>query len=181
MLFICCILGIWLNIYVSNNKRVLPEIEWSAYQVVLNWCKVGHKYSLEKAVIFLYEGIIIENVIKEGVTLDVQDVRRFKEVNLTIAANKNYALLIDAKAESTITDEARKLLASKELAHLTIAKAIIIHTQKQKILGNIYLTVNKPHVKTRLFTERSKAIAWLQSKIEHHSVKEILDGGNKKT
>ena len=141
---------------------------------------MGHKYSLEKALIFRYEGIIIENIIKEGVTLEVEDVRQFKEVNLSIAATKNYALLVDAKAESTITDEARKLLASEELAHLNIAKAIIIHTQKQKILGNIYLTVNKPHVKTRLFTERAKAIAWLQTQIENHSVKEILNEAKKK-
>ncbi len=136
---------------------------------------MGHKYSLEKAEAFKYEGIIIENVIKEGVVLEVHDVLSIKDINLKIAENKNYALLVDAKEGSTITDEARKLLASKELADFNIAKAIIIYTQKQKFLGNIYLSVNKPHVKTRLFTDRAKAIEWLKTKISDFSAKELLD------
>ena len=126
---------------------------------------MGHRYSLEKALAFRFEGIIVENVIKEGVVLEVADVISLKEINLKLAENKNYALLVDAKEGSTITDEARALLASKELAHLNLAKAIIIHTLKQKILGNIYLTVNKPHVKTRMFTSRAKALRWLNKKI----------------
>jgi len=135
---------------------------------------VGHRYILEKVEAFRLEGIIIENIVKEGVVLEVQDVINIKDINLQICKKKNYALLVDAKEGSTITDEARKLLASKELADYNIAKAIIIYTQKQKILGNIYLTVNKPHVKTRLFTSRDKAIDWLKRKISDFSANELL-------
>lgn len=141
---------------------------------------MGHRYSLEKVEIFKLEGIIIENIIKEGVELQTQDVRSIKEINLSLCDNKNYALLVDAKDESTITDDARALLASAELAHLNIAKAIIIHTNKQKILGNIYLTVNKPHVKTRLFTDREKALTWLRTKIADYSAKELLAANKNK-
>ncbi|WP_317898508.1 DUF7793 family protein [Aurantibacillus circumpalustris] len=140
---------------------------------------MGHKYSLEKVEIFKLEGIIIENIVKEGAELQTDDVRKIKEINLSLCDNKNYALLIDAKKESTITDDARALLASKELAHLNIAKAIIIHTNKQKILGNIYLTVNKPHVKTRLFTDRQKALEWLRNKISAFEAKELLSNRKK--
>lgn len=135
---------------------------------------MGHRYSLEKVEIFRLEGIIIENIIKEGVVLQVADVKSIKEINLRICENKNYALLVDAKEESSITDDARTLLASEELAKFNIAKAIIIHTQKQKILGNLYLTVNRPYVKTRLFTDREKALSWLKKKISDYSAQELL-------
>jgi hypothetical protein len=135
---------------------------------------VGHKYSLEKVEAFKLEGVIIENIIKEGVTLEVSDVVKIKEINLRLCENKNYALLVDAKAGSTINDEARSMLASAELAHFNMAKAVILYTQKQKILGNIYLRVNKPHVNTRLFTNRAKALKWLKLQISNFEVKELL-------
>jgi hypothetical protein len=136
---------------------------------------MGHRYSLEKIEIFRLEGIIIENIIKEGVVLELADVKGIKEINLQICNNQNYALLVDAKDESTITEDARALLASEELAKFNIAKAIIIHTHKQKILGNLYLTVNRPHVKTRLFTDREKALNWLRKKITDFAAKELLE------
>jgi len=137
---------------------------------------VGHRYSTEKAEAFKLEGIIIENILKEDTTLEPTDVRNIKEMNLRLCEGKPYALLIDPKAGSSITDEARVLLASKEIGDLTIAKAILIYTQKQKIIGNLYLTINRPFVKTRIFTEREKALTWLRSKISKYSAKEILKG-----
>ena len=135
---------------------------------------MGHRYSIEKAEAFKLEGIIIENIIKAGVVLEVEDVRKIKEINLKIAGNKNYALLVDPQEGSSITDEARALLASAELAPFNLAKAIVTHTLKQKILGNLYLQVNKPHVKTRMFTDREKALKWLHSQLNNQAAKELL-------
>lgn len=135
---------------------------------------MGHRYSIEKAEAFVLEGIIIENVLKQGVTLETDDVRRIKEMNLKLCKGKPYALLVDPKEKSTITDEARTLLASKELAHHNIAKAILIYTQKQKLIGNLYLQFNKPAVKTRIFTSREKALNWLHLQIGKFEAKQML-------
>lgn len=137
---------------------------------------MSHRYSTEKAEAFVLEGVIIENILKEGTTLEPQDVRSIKEINLRLCEAKRYALLVDPKEGSTITDEARSLLASKELADLNVAKAILIYTQKQKILGNIYLSINKPHVKTRLFTDREKALKWLRKQLAEFSARELMAG-----
>jgi hypothetical protein len=139
---------------------------------------MGHRYSTEKAEAFKLEGIIIENTIKENVVLEVEDVRSIKEINLRLCEGKNYALLVDPKEGSSITDEARALLASPELGQYNLAKAILIHTNKQKIIGNIYLRVNKPFVKTRMFTNREKALVWLRQQISDASAKAILAAGN---
>ena len=135
---------------------------------------MGHRYSIEKAEAFKLEGLIIENILKEDTALEPEDVRNIKEMNLRLCGGKPYALLVDPKAGSTINDEARVLLASREMGDLTIAKAILIYTQKQKIIGNIYLKINKPYVKTRIFTDRAKAIKWLHTQISNFSAKEIL-------
>lgn len=137
---------------------------------------MSHRYSTEKAEAFRLEGIIIENVLKAGTTLLPADVRSIKDMNLRLCAEKPYALLVDPKEGSMITDEARALLASKEMAELNIAKAILIYTQKQKIIGNLYLQLNKPHVKTRVFTDRDKALEWLRAQISDQTAKELLAG-----
>ncbi|PBQ34197.1 hypothetical protein CNR22_21295 [Sphingobacteriaceae bacterium] len=135
---------------------------------------VGHRYSIEKAEAFKLEGIIIENSLIAGVTLEPNDVRMIKQLNLRLCEGKKYALLVDPKVESLITDEARALLASKEMAELNIAKAILIYNQKQKIIGNIYLSINKPHVKTKLFTDREKALKWLRMQVEEFTAKQMF-------
>lgn len=135
---------------------------------------MGHRYSIEKAEAFKLEGIIIENSLVAGVTLEPDDVRRIKQMNLRLCEGKLYALLVDPKAGSLITDEAQALLASKEMAEFNVAKAILIYSQKQKIIGNIYLSINKPHVKTKLFTDREKALKWLRTQIETYTAKQML-------
>lgn len=135
---------------------------------------MGHRYSTEKAEAFKLEGIIIENILKEDTTLEPDDVRKIKEMNLSLCEGKPYALIVDPKAGSTITPEARTVLASKEMAGLNIAKAILIYNQKQKIIGNIYLKINKPSVKTRIFTDREKALVWLKHQIANFDAKGLL-------
>lgn len=136
---------------------------------------MSHKYSLEKSDAFILEGIIIENIIKEGALIEVADVLSIKELNLKLCGNKPYALLVDAQVDSTISDDARTMVASAEIAHLTIAKAVILSTQKQKILANLYLAVNKPHINTRMFTDRSKALKWLRIQISNFELNELLE------
>lgn len=136
--------------------------------------QVGHKYSIEKADAFKLEGIIIENSLVAGITLEPHDVRRIKQMNLRLCEGKMYALLVDPKEGSLITDEAQALLASEEMAELNIAKAILIYSEKQKIIGNLYLSIKKPHVKTKLFTDREKALKWLRIQIDDYHAKQMF-------
>lgn len=135
---------------------------------------MAHRYSVEKAEAFKLEDVIIENILKPGVTLEPKDVREIKNLNLQLCQGRPYALFVDMQEDGHITDEARALLASKEMAGLTIAKAILIYTTKQKILGNLYLSFDRPAVKTRMFTNRDKAIAWLHEQITEFQLKEFL-------
>jgi hypothetical protein len=133
---------------------------------------MGPKLNGRKADAFILEGRIIENVLNYAVTLEVEDVKEIKEMNLKLAEGKDYALLVDPGEWSSITEEARELLASPEMAHLNLAKAIIIYTITQRIIGNIYLSLNHPVVETRLFTDREKALEWLRDKVDEFEAKQ---------
>ncbi len=51
--------------------------------------------------------------------------------------------------------------ASKYGDNYLHAAAIIVHSHLQKFIINTFITVKKPNVKTRIFTDKVKAKNWL--------------------
>lgn len=107
---------------------------------------------------------IIENIVKEGVSIEREDVLQIKEKNQSIAKGKKYALLISSEPFATISKAARELSASQKFAETTLAKAILVDSLGQTLVVNFYLSINKPKIKTRMFSikDREKAIEWLK-------------------
>jgi hypothetical protein len=60
------------------------------------------------------------------------------------------------------TKEARRYLATIG-ATLVMAGALITGSPLNRALGNIFLTIDKPSVPTKLFTSETKALEWLNS------------------
>lgn len=110
---------------------------------------------------FLEEGII-EIFFRSGKPIETDDIYELRKINLALSGHKPYAVLVLAEELTNFSKETRELLASKEFAGCTQAKALVFNGLGQKILGNFYLHVNKPHIKTRLFNDREKAINWLR-------------------
>lgn len=107
---------------------------------------------------------IIENVVREAVSIEYDDVIKIKEKNQALAKVKKYTLLISSEPFTSISKEARELSASDEFADTTIAKAILVGSLAQKLVVNFYLSINKPKIKTKMFSinDREKAIDWLK-------------------
>ena len=94
------------------------------------------------------KGVLI-NYIKKGIHIEKEDVVMLKEINKKLSSTKKYTVLVDAQEFTSISNEARKLSASKEYAQKTIAKALLIPTLGHKLVANFYIKVNKPVIKTR--------------------------------
>lgn len=107
---------------------------------------------------------IIENIIKDNVSIEYQDVIKIKEVNQSLAKGQKYVLLISSAPFASITKEARELSASEEFAETNLAKAILVESLGQKLVVNFYLSINKPKIITRMFSinDRGEAIKWLK-------------------
>lgn len=117
----------------------------------------------EKTEVLILEPGIIENIVKPGAIIETEDILRLKEKNEQLSKGKKYVVLVTSGHLSSITKEARELVASKEFAQNTMAKALLIDSLGHRIVGNFYLKINKPHIKTRLFVDRDVAILWLKS------------------
>lgn len=94
------------------------------------------------------------------------------EVNLEVAKNcvenrirfsngLSYPCLIDMKGVRSISKDAREYLATEGARNIK-AGALIIDSALSKMVGNIFLTINKPAVPTKLFTNELEAKEWLK-------------------
>jgi hypothetical protein len=65
------------------------------------------------------------------------------------------------KGLKSVSKDAREYLANEGTA-LVKAGALVISSLLTEMIGNIFLSVNKPKVPTRLFLDEATAIAWLK-------------------
>jgi hypothetical protein len=115
----------------------------------------------------LLEDGVIENVIFDYASLECEDVLTFRDFNQTLAKKNNpYVVLVESGVYTSISEQARKLLASREFKQFVVAKALIAQNFAQELVINFYLRVNKPAIETKLFTKRTAALQWLRKKLQ---------------
>ncbi|MBK9191731.1 MAG: hypothetical protein IPM77_09575 [Crocinitomicaceae bacterium] len=108
---------------------------------------------------------LIENYIKPGVNIDVADAWEIKKSNMELTNGNSYAVLVVSGHLSSVTKGAREVVASRQFVGKTIAKALLVDSLGHRLVGNFYLTVNKPLITTKIFTDREAAINWLRTLI----------------
>lgn len=115
---------------------------------------------------------IILYVLKDKSVIELEDSKKMYEETLRLMNGKKYAALIDARAETSLTKEAREWSQDHTLHKDLIAQAIIVTSLANRIVGNFIIKFHKPVAPTRLFSSREKALEWLHEKIaESKSVK----------
>lgn len=97
--------------------------------------------------------------------MEVEDVLELKKLNKSIAEGKPYAIVVRFEHLADVSKKAKELIASKEFAEFTMAKALLVDNIGHRLVGNFYLTINKPFMKTKVFTDKTAAIEWLKSEI----------------
>jgi hypothetical protein len=93
------------------------------------------------------------------VSLDV--AKSVVEGRIFFSEGKSYPLLVDMSGIKSTTREAREYLATIG-STLAKAAALITGSSFNRMLGNVFLTIDKPAVPTRLFTNEEKAKEWLK-------------------
>ena len=88
----------------------------------------------------------------------VENVRAFE----TLASGRRTPILIDARVVASLSREARVHYASPESLRTVLAMAILVGSPVSRMIGNFFLTLNKPLVPIRLFTGEAEARAWLR-------------------
>lgn len=109
---------------------------------------------------------IVENIIHDNSEIDVEDIRQLKEINKKLTGGVNYAVLVSSGMMTSITPEARELSADKDFQQKTVAKALLIRSLGHRLVCRFYIKVNKPFIKTKIFSDRNEAIKWLKEQVE---------------
>ncbi|MGZ3930352.1 MAG: DUF7793 family protein [Bacteroidia bacterium] len=117
----------------------------------------------------LFENGYAELMIRHGAVYDVKDIIEGKEFLTSRLEGRKAFILLELEGDVYTTREARELAASPK--HSAHHGAIAIYSDKlaAKLLGNIYIRINKPKAPTRFFSRREEAVQWLQERMNADS------------
>lgn len=74
----------------------------------------------------------------------------------------SYPMLIYPGENSRISPRARKYLSQKEATQFISAGAIIVRNNVHKHLATIFITIDRPIIPTKFFTDVHQALSWLE-------------------
>ncbi len=92
--------------------------------------------------------------------LDLEIAERIVKDRVAFKEGVSYPSLFDVRAVKSISKEARDYMAN-EGNDLVEASALLINSAVLRMMGNFYISVNKPQKPTQLFNAENKAIDWL--------------------
>lgn len=115
----------------------------------------------EQAQYWIEDGIF--NVIyKPDLLISLDVAKKMVAERLKLTDGKTMPLYTDIRGLISIDTISRKYLAGGEAIKNLSAGAIRVNGLISKLAANIFIVVEKPPVPTKLFTDRDKAIAWLE-------------------
>lgn len=108
----------------------------------------------------------LEFKAKKDSLLEPEDLWLARKQSLEYVPDKKYAVLMEAQDFFQIGTETRRVAASVEYSKDLIAVALYSKNLSLKILGSLYIKINRPAVPTKFFDDRPKAVEWLKSFIK---------------
>lgn len=115
----------------------------------------------EYALHWIEEGIL-NAVYKPNLVLTESIAKKLVEDRLKISKGITMPIFVDLREIISADTKARKYMAGEEAVRFISAGAFQVNGLISKLAGNIFIAVDKPLVPTKLFTDRDKAIGWLE-------------------
>ena len=93
----------------------------------------------------------------------VEDARANFEACARLAAPDRKPLLADIRAARPLMPEVRRVYMGESLIAFTAMAMLVRASPLGRTMGNVYLKIARPKIPTKLFTQESKALAWLRA------------------
>ena len=106
---------------------------------------------------------IVQLVIDPGAKYTLADIGEGNEGIVKLSKGQQRPVLVDARNIKSVDFAARKEAAT--FAEITSA-ALLINSALSRMIGNVFITVNKPSIPVRLFTSEAEAVEWLKGLLE---------------
>lgn len=119
------------------------------------------KLSSDLADAVFRDGILRINY--KGLMADLDKIKAFvSALKVEFADEMPGLVLSDITKEKSPKKEVRDYLGSADVLALTKANAIVAGSLLSKIVGNLYLSFNKPSIPTKMFSDEASALQWLE-------------------
>jgi len=120
------------------------------------------KTELDKVYTELLKPNIVLVTVKDNSFIDIEEIIEIKKLNLALVGRHNYGLIIETGEFTSISNEARTMMATKGIEESRVAIAIIIHHLPQRLLANFFLRINNPAIPAKIFSNRKAALKWME-------------------
>lgn len=111
------------------------------------------------------EGLLVATY-KKGLRLNLDMAKTIVKSRLSLMGDKELPVLIYNLGVISMDKEARDYLSSSEGVKGLKAGAIVLNSPYGSFLGNFFLSVTKPPIPARIFTNTKSAMKWLEKFID---------------
>jgi len=109
----------------------------------------------------LQEDLLI-GTYKKGLKITVNMVKEIIKTRLEFQEYKPVVALIYNQGVLKMEKKAREYFASRESTEGIIAAAFVVDSPFTSFMANFFVSVNKPRMPVRIFTNEKDALKWLQ-------------------
>lgn len=95
-------------------------------------------------------------------TLTLFEVEEGIKRRCEVTKSNSYPMFVDIRPIKSVSREARERLSQKDAGKGCIAVALLVNSKIQEVLYNFFAAINKPPSPTKLFTNKEKALKWLE-------------------
>ena len=106
---------------------------------------------------------ILRIKILPGAKMTIDTLKEYLETSSKLLNGKKALVLVDGSADYEITEEAKAYGSSKEVTDTRIAIAYVTRSISNKLMFNLYLSVYKPAVPTKMFSSENSGLKWLKT------------------
>ncbi|MBI1947164.1 MAG: hypothetical protein HYS27_15820 [Deltaproteobacteria bacterium] len=105
---------------------------------------------------------IIRAVSYAGAHMTLEDAVENIQACARLAGQRRLPVQVDLRPIGSADSAARRYYAGGEVAEVCSVVALLIGSPVSRVLGNFFLTVDRPVAPMRLFTDEAEALAWLR-------------------
>lgn len=109
---------------------------------------------------------IIRLTLKPHQNIDPDDLREMHKIHLQLSNEKEFGVLLITSEFAIPSSESRALLATEEFTKTHKVSAYIVKSISAKIMGNFFISFNRPITKTRLFNNSDEGLIWLKKEMQ---------------
>jgi hypothetical protein len=139
-----------------NNGCLFPNIFMKSNDVFVT------KIKTSKAEVCLLRDNLVKITVNDNVHLEAEDVIEINRAKRALVKGTRHTVLLLSGKFTSISKEAREISAYKAVSENRIAKAIVINSLAQRIIGDFFIRRINSRESIKLFDKEEEAFLWLR-------------------